>query len=200
MGLGTAAACRLDLADPKQVIGFWRELDERGLAPQAVVNNAAITGPKTTTADLDLEVLQAVAATNWIGTVLFTREAVRRMSSARGGAGGVIVNVSSTAVRIGAPGQWTHYAALKGALDVFTNGLAREVGAEGIRVNAVSPGYTLTDVERSDEIIGRFERMRHEVPLGRIGTVEEIAAAIHWLCTDDAAYITGAVLPVAGGR
>ena len=199
-GVGAARAVQLDLGDPDSIISFWQELDLDGRVPDAVVNNAAVTGPKTTLAELDLEVLQAVTAVNWTGTVLFTREAVRRMARSAGGAGGAIVNMSSTAVRLGSPDQWIHYAALKGAIDVLTVGLAREVGPEGIRVNAVSPGYTLTDPGREAEIMARFEAMRHEVPLDRIGENEEVAAGVYWLCSDESSYVTGTVLPIAGGR
>lgn len=199
-GAGSARAGQLDLSDSGSILSFWRGLDAGERVPDAIVNNAAITGPRTTLADLDLEVLQNVVAVNWTGTVLFTREAVRRMARSAGGSGGAIVNMSSTAVRMGAPNQWTHYAALKGALDVLTAGLSRELGHEGIRVNAVSPGYTRTDPGREEEIVARFERMRHEVPLDRIGENDEVAAGVYWLCSDESSYVTGTVLPISGGR
>jgi len=122
------------------------------------------------------------------------------MSTAHGGRGGAIVNLSSTATLAGSPNQWIDYAATKGAVDILTKGLAREVGEEGIRVNAVGPGYTLTDMAREGQIAERFDQYKHEVPMGRIGTVEEVANGIYWLCSDEATYVTGTVLPVAGGR
>ena len=128
------------------------------------------------------------------------REAVRRMSTASGGSGGSIVNLSSTATALGSPNQWVHYAATKGAIDVFTRGLAHEVAEEGIRVNAVSPGLTLTDPAQADAIAARLEELRHEIPMGRAGSADEVAEAIYWLCSDAASYVTGAVLPAAGGR
>jgi len=128
------------------------------------------------------------------------REAVARMSTAQGGRGGAICNLSSTATLAGSPNQWIDYAATKGAVDILTKGLSREVGEQGIRVNAVAPGYTLTDMAHEGEIEARFDSFRHEVPMGRIGQVEEVANGIYWLCSDEASYVTGAVLPVAGGR
>lgn len=191
---------RLDLRSEQDILELFLRLDAREVRLDALVNNAAVTGPKTALLGLTSENLREVTETNWVGTVLMLREAVRRMSTAHGGSGGSIVNLSSTAVRLGAPGQWVHYAGLKGAIDVLTQGLAREVAEQGIRVNAVSPGYTLTDEARADEIVARFERHRHEVPMGRIGTVDEVAEAVHWLCSEAASYVTGVVLPVAGGR
>lgn len=196
-----AWALQCDLGDEASIRALFATLDEQGVVPHALVNNAAVSGPKRRVEDVAWATLDEVCRVDFMGPVVMCREAVRRMSTAKGGLGGSIVNLSSTATRRGAPGQWADYAAIKGAIDVFTNGLAREVGDEGIRVNAVAPGYVETDMARAGGIAQRFdEDYKWEVPLGRIGTVDEIAAAVHWLCTDDAAYVTGTVLPVAGGR
>ncbi len=195
-----ARAVRCDSADEAEIRALFASLDADGVVVDALVNNAGITGPKRRLEEVTLETLDALCRVNFIGPVVFCREAVKRMSTKRGGRGGAIVNLSSTATRAGGPNQWVDYAALKGALDVLTNGLAREVGDEGIRVNAVAPGYTLTDMAREGKIVERFEGMRHEVPMGRIGAVEEVAEGIYWLCTESAGYVTGTVLPVAGGR
>ncbi len=195
-----ARAVRCDSGDEADILALFAALDVDGVILDALVNNAGITGPKRRLEEVTVETLEALCRVNFIGPVVFCREAVKRMSTKRGGRGGAIVNLSSTATRAGGPNQWADYAALKGALDVLTNGLAREVGDEGIRVNAVAPGYTLTDMARQGQIVERFEGMRHEVPMGRIGTVEEVAEGIFWLCTESAGYVTGTVLPVAGGR
>ena len=181
-------------------MALMARLDADGISLDALVNNAGITGPKRRMEEVTGATLEDVCRVNIIGTVIMCREAVKRMSTKRGGGGGAIVNISSTATLAGSPNQWIDYAATKGAVDIITNGLAREVGEEGIRVNAVAPGYTLTDMARAGQIEARFDSYRHEVPMGRIGTVEEVAAGIFWLCSDEASYVTGTVLPVAGGR
>ena len=139
-------------------------------------------------------------ATNVIGSMLCAREAVRRMSTARGGAGGVIVNVSSAASRLGSPGEYVDYAASKGAIDSFTLGLAREVAGEGIRVNAVRPGFIETGIHAQGGDPGRLERLAPSIPLRRAGTAEEVAQAIAWLLSGQSGYTTGALLDVSGGR
>ena len=193
-------AFRCDSGDEADILDLFAELDAEGEVLSALVNNAGITGPKRAVADVTWAVVDRLCRVNFIGPVIFCREAARRMARSRGGAGGTIVNISSTATALGSPGQWADYAALKSAVDTFTRGFAREVGADGIRVNAVAPGYTMTDPARQAEITGRFETMRHEVPLDRIGTVDEVANAVYWLCSDEAGYVTGSVLPAAGGR
>ncbi len=197
---GDIQTVKCNIGEESDILALFDQIDASAARFSVLINNAGITGTKTRLADVSVEQLNAVAQTNFIGTTLMCREAVKRMSTAAGGKGGAILNISSTAVKLGSPDQWIHYAATKGAIDVLTNGLAREVGNEGIRVNALSPGYTMTDPAHEEAILDRFDAMRHEVPLDRIGTVEEIADAAYWLCSNNASYITGAVLPVAGGR
>ena len=195
-----ARAIKCDAGVEAEIMALMKSLDDDGIYVDALVNNAGITGPKRRMEEVTAETLELVMRVNITGVVLMCREAVKRMSTRHGGHGGVIVNLSSTATAAGSPNQWIDYSASKGAIDIITKGLSREVGAEGIRVNAVAPGYTLTDMAREGEIEARFDSFKHEVPLGRIGTVDEIAAGIYWLCSDDAAYVSGAILPVSGGR
>ncbi len=197
---GSASAHRCDTRNEAEIVDLFAVMDEMDVGLRALVNNAGVTGPRTRLADLTAETLREVTGVNLVGCVLCAREAVRRMSTAAGGAGGSIVNLSSTATALGSPNQWIHYAATKGAIDIFTRGLAHEVAEEGIRVNAVSPGLTLTDPAQADAIAARLEELRREIPMGRAGTAEEVAEAIYWLCSDAASYVTGAVLPAAGGR
>lgn len=195
-----ARAIKGDVGSEADILALYKTLDDGGIYVDAVVNNAGITGPKRRMDEVTWDTVMDVLRVNVAGSVIMCREAVKRMSTAHGGRGGAIVNLSSTATLQGSPNQWIDYAAGKGAIDIMTKGLAREVGEEGIRVNAVAPGYTLTEMSIAGQIATRFEQFRHEVPLGRIGTTEEVAAGIYWLCTDEASYITGCVLPVAGGR
>ena len=144
--------------------------------------------------------LQRMFAINVLGTMWAAREAVRRMSTRHGGRGGVIVNLSSAAAKLGSPGQYVDYAAAKGAVDAFTLGLAREVAAEGIRVNAVRPGIIETDIHASGGQPGRAAQLAPMVPMQRAGSAEEVAQAIVWLLSDDSSYTTGSVVDVTGGR
>jgi len=137
---------------------------------------------------------------NVSGTMLCSREAVRRMSTRKGGAGGAIVNISSIATRTGSPGEWVHYAASKGAVNTFTIGLAREVAAEGIRVNAVAPGLVETGIHAANGEPGRLNRLSPTIPMHRAGTPEEIAQGVLWLLSDAASYVTGSILEIGGGR
>jgi NAD(P)-dependent dehydrogenase (short-subunit alcohol dehydrogenase family) len=141
-----------------------------------------------------------VLNTNVAGTILCAREAVKRMSTRHGGHGGVIVNISSLAARIGGAGEWVHYAASKGAVDTFTVGLAREVAAEGVRVNAVAPGLIATDIHVANGAPDRLERLSPTIPLGRAGSPAEVAEGVLWLLSDAASYITGSILEIGGGR
>ncbi|UEM20522.1 SDR family oxidoreductase [Skermanella mucosa] len=197
-----SAAFRCDVRDEEQVVGLFRDVVGAFGRIDALVNNAGITGPPRRIEDVTAGLLRDVATTNLIGPILCAREAVRHMraSAERGAGGGAIVNLSSTATKRGSPGQWIDYAATKGAIDVFTVGLAAEVAPFGIRVNAVAPGLTLSDPADAERIAARLETMRHEIPMGRAGMAEEVAEAVFWLCSDAASHVSGAVLPVAGGR
>lgn len=197
---GLVQAYKCDLRVPSEIMGLFATLDRQGISLDALVNNAGVTGPKTRLVETSDDVIQEIFAVNAVGTIQLTREAVRRMSKIQGGKGGSVVNISSTATKAGSPHQWIHYAAAKGAIDVFTRGLAAEMASEGIRVNAVAPGLIINDPIRAAEIQARFNTMRHEVPLGRPGFPDEVAAAAFWLCSDEASYVTGTVLPVSGGR
>lgn len=174
---------------------------ERELGPiRGLVNNAGVPGRIGRVENLELSTLRRVLDVNVVGTVLCAREAVRRMSTKRGGYGGTIVNVSSMASRTGSPGELVHYAAAKAAVETFNYGLAAEVAAEGIRVNCVSAGLIATDIHAEAGDAERLQRYATRMPMARAGRPEEVAAAIVWLLSDEASYITGATLPVAGGR
>ena len=164
-----------------------------------LVNNAGIAPGFGAFADLELADMESVWAVNLTGAFLCAREAVRRMARSRGGAGGSIVNISSKAAVIGGPGEWIHYAASKAGLETLTAGLSKEVAREGIRINNVRPGLIAGDFGPWGPS-GRVERMKDGVPMGRAGTTDEIAAAIVWLASDAASYVTGATIDVTGGR
>ncbi len=196
---GQAVAIQADVADPDAVARLFDQV-EQALGPlTALVNNAGTTGRITRFADLDLETLRRTVDVNLIGSLLCAQAAVRRFSTARGGRGGAIVNLSSVAATTGSPGEYVHYAATKAAIDAFTRGLAREVAAEGIRVNAVAPGTVQTEIHARGGDALRPARVATRIPLGRVGAPEEIAAAILWLLSDAAAYVTGSILTIAGG-
>ena len=199
-GGGDAIALRCDTRSEQHILELFNELDRRGLTISALINNAGVTGPKTGLGDLTTDVLREVVDVNLIGVILCCREATARMSVKRGGQGGVIVNISSTATKLGSPNQWVHYAATKGAVDILTRGLSRELAADGIRVAAVAPGLTLTDPALAPEIMARLAEMKGEIPLARPGSIEEVAEGVYWLCSDAASYCTGTVLDIAGGR
>lgn len=164
-----------------------------------LVNNAGLTAYIGPLADTPLEAIRRVLEVNLLGTILCARAAVRAMSTAYGGAGGAIVNVSSSAATLGSPGEYVHYAAAKAGVDTFTVGLAKEVAGEGIRVNAVAPGLVNTGIHADAGEPGRAARVAERVPLGRPGEPTEIAPAVAWLLSEEAGYVTGAVLRVAGG-
>jgi len=167
---------------------------------RGLVNNAGIVAPRSTVADLDTARIERVFAVNALGAIFCAREAVRRMSTARGGEGGVIVNVSSRAAVLGGPGEYVDYAAAKAAVDTLTVGLAREVADEGIRVNCVRPGMIHTEIHASGGQPDRVDRLAPTVPMRRGGRAEEIAEAILWLLSPASSYATGALLDVSGGR
>jgi NAD(P)-dependent dehydrogenase (short-subunit alcohol dehydrogenase family) len=195
-----AVAIQADVAREDDVLRAFHTLDVTFGPLAALVNNAGISGGFSRVAEVTHAQLERVMAVNVIGAMLCAREAVRRMSSAYGGRGGAIVNVTSKAARIGSAGEWVHYAASKGALETFTLGLAREVAEEGIRVNAVAPGLVETDLHAAAGDPERPARMASGIPMRRAGDPDEIAAAVTWLLSDEASYVTGAVLDVTGGR
>jgi len=197
---GTAIAVQADVAEEADVIRLFETVDRRLGVLTALVNNGGVTGGFSRLAELPASALARVFSVNVFGAFLCCREAVRRMSTRRGGAGGSIVNVSSRAAQLGGVGEWIHYAASKGALDTLTVGLAREVAAEGIRVNAVAPGLIDTELHAASGMPDRVERMAPTVPMARTGTAAEVADCVRFLVSPAAAYVTGAVLPVSGGR
>jgi NAD(P)-dependent dehydrogenase (short-subunit alcohol dehydrogenase family) len=197
---GRACPIQADVAREEDVIRLF-ETVERELGPiKALVNNAAITGGFSRVESVSAKTLEQVMAVNVTGAFLCAREAVRRMSTLRGGAGGAIVNISSRAARIGSAGEWVHYAASKGAIDSFTIGLAREVATEGIRVNAVAPGLIDTGLHAANGAPDRLSRLTSTIPMQRPGTALEVAEAVLWLLSPAASYTTGAILEVGGGR
>ena len=189
-------AIQADVSRESEVVRLFQQLPPL----YGLVNNAGILETQTDLLGLDEARLQRVFATNVFGPLLCCREAVRRMSTRRGGAGGAIVNISSIAARLGSPGEYLDYAASKGALDTLTVGLAREVADQGIRVNAVRPGVVFTEIHASGGEPGRPERVGPSIPMGRSGQPEEIAGAVLWLLSEEASYTTGAILDVSGGR
>jgi NAD(P)-dependent dehydrogenase (short-subunit alcohol dehydrogenase family) len=197
---GKALAVGADVASEADVARMF-DAAHKALGPISVlVNNAGILEQQMRLEDMSLARLERVLAANVTGTFLCSREAVRRMSTRRGGAGGAIVNVSSMAARLGSPGEYVDYAAAKGAVDALTVGLAKEVAAEGVRVNAVRPGLIYTDIHASGGEPARVERLKDAVPLKRGGQPEEVARAILWLASEEASYVTGAFIDVSGGR
>ena len=197
---GRAIVVAADVSIEDEVVRLFETCDRRLGALTALVNNAVHLEPQMRVDRMDAARISRIFATNAIAPFICAREAVRRMSLAHGGRGGVIVNVSAVAARLGAAGEYIDYAASKGAVDTLTVGLAREVAEEGIRVNAVRPGVIYTQLHASGGEPERVERVRHSVPMKRGGTVDEVATAILWLLSDEASYVTGAILEVAGGR
>lgn len=196
---GTASAFQADVSEEREILRLFAEADRLGPL-SALVNNAGMTGGFSKVENLQAGVLQAVLATNVVGSFLCAREAVRRMSTAHGGSGGVIVNVSSRAAELGGGDDWVHYAASKGALGTLTVGLAREVADEGIRVNAVAPGLIETELHAAAGAPDRPAKLASAIPMKRPGHPDEVAEAILWLMSPLSAYITGSILSVSGGR
>ena len=189
-----------DTAEADQVQRLFERVDAELGPLTALVNNAGITGKAGRLDSYDAPTMRRIIDVNVIGALLCAQQAVRRMSTQRGGSGGAIVNVSSIAAQLGGAGNWIPYAAAKGALNTITVGLAREVAAEGIRVNAVMPGLIDTEIHAEAGVADRLQKVIAQVPMGRIGTPQECAEAIAWLLSGEAAYMTGAVLPLTGGR
>jgi NAD(P)-dependent dehydrogenase (short-subunit alcohol dehydrogenase family) len=199
-GGGRALAIHGDISREDQILTLFQTA-ERQLGPiKALVNNAGITGGFARVENLTAEAIEQTFAVNVTGAMLCAREAVRRMSTRHGGSGGAIVNISSRAAHTGGAGEWVHYAASKGAIDSFTIGLAREVAMEGIRVNAVAPGLTNTDLHAANGEPGRLQRLMPTIPMNRAGLPNEIAEGVLWLLSPAASYVTGAILEIGGGR
>ncbi len=195
-----AIAASADVASETDVIDLFNTVDEQLGIVTALVNNAGILEQQMRVENMDAARLHRIFATNIIGSFLCAREAVKRMSTKHGGAGGAIVNVSSVASRLGSSGEYVDYAASKGALDTMTIGLGKEVAEEGIRVNAVRPGFIYTDIHASGGEPNRVERVKEFVPMKRGGQAIEVAQAILWLLSDEASYTTGSFIDVTGGK
>lgn len=199
-GGGSAFAVHADVADEGQVLAMFAAVEAKLGRLTALVNNAGVVDTTARVEDMSVARLRRMFDINVIGSFLCAREAIRRMSTKHGGGGGAIVNVSSAASRLGAPGQYVDYAAAKGAIDTFTIGLAKEVAAEGIRVNAVRPGLIETDIHASGGLPNRVQDLAYQVPMQRGGSAEEVAQAIIWLLSAAASYTTMALVDVSGGR
>ena len=199
-GGGRAIVVQADTADEADILRMFERVD-RELGPvTSLVNNAGITGKAGRLEAYDAAAIRRILDVNVVGTMLCSREAAKRMSTRNGGRGGTIVNLSSIAAVLGGANQWTAYAAAKGAVNSLTVGLARELAGEGIRVNAIMPGLIDTEIHAEAGVGDRLQKVIPTVPMGRIGTAEECAEAIVWLMSNEAAYMTGAVIPMSGGR
>lgn len=197
---GKALCVRADVSQEGSVLSLFDEAEATFGKLDGVVNNAGIVAPSLPLCEMSLDRLRRMVDVNVLGALLVAREAARRMSTSRGGRGGSVVNVSSIASRLGSPNEYVDYAATKGALDTLTLGLARELAADGIRVNAVRPGLIDTEIHASGGQPNRAFDLGRSSPLGRPGTALEVANAIVWLLSAEASYVTGAVLDVGGGR
>jgi NAD(P)-dependent dehydrogenase (short-subunit alcohol dehydrogenase family) len=197
---GQAMTVRADVSDEAQVLSMFDQVDAKFGRLTALVNNAGVVDTAQRVDEQSLARWQRMFAINVHGTMLCAREAVRRMSTRHGGHGGAIVNVGSVASVLGAAGQYVDYAAAKAAIDTFTLGLAREVASEAIRVNAVRPGITDTEIHASGGQPGRAQMLAPQIPMRRPGTAQEIANAIIWLLSDEASYATGGIMDITGGR
>ncbi|MEO0533160.1 MAG: SDR family oxidoreductase [Cyanobacteria bacterium P01_A01_bin.123] len=197
---GKAIAIAADIASETEVVHLFKAVDEQLGKVTALVNNAGTLEPQMRVEQMDAARLNRTFATNITGSFLCAREAIKRMSTQQGGAGGAIVNVSSAAARLGSPGEYVDYAASKGAIDAMTIGLSKEIANQGIRVNAVRPGFIYTDIHASGGEPNRVDRVKAFVPMQRGGQAIEVAQAILWLLSDEASYTTGSFIEIAGGR
>ena len=195
-----ALVLQADVADERAVLAMFAAVDQAFGPLRGLVNNAGVVDQPARVDQMSLQRLQRMFAINLGGSFLCAREAIKRMSTRHGGTGGVIVNLSSAAARLGSPGQYVDYAAAKAGIDTFTLGLAREVATEGIRVNAVRPGIIDTEIHASGGLPDRARQTAPMVPMQRAGTADEVAQAVVWLLSDASSYSTGAVLDVTGGR
>jgi NAD(P)-dependent dehydrogenase (short-subunit alcohol dehydrogenase family) len=196
---GKAIAVKCDVGREHDILDLFKAADKFGTLG-ALINNAGIVGPTTRVDQMSAERIERLMAVNVTGSILCAREAVKRMSTRHGGQGGVIINLSSVAAKLGSPNTYVDYAASKGAIDSFTIGLAQEVASEGIRVAAIRPGLIDTEIHASGGEPDRAHRLASTVPMKRVGTADEIANAIVWLLSDEASYVTSAILDVSGGR
>ena len=194
-----AIALQADIADPAAVEAMFSDCDSALGTPDLLVNNAGIIGQASRLVDLTPDALQRMMAVNLFGTIYCSQAAARRMSTAQGGRGGAIVNISSIAAVLGSPGEYVHYAASKGAIETLTIGLGKELGPEGIRVNCIRAGTADTEIHSRSGNPGRPEMVARVAPLGRVAAPRDIAAAALWLASPDAGYVTASILPVAGG-
>jgi NAD(P)-dependent dehydrogenase (short-subunit alcohol dehydrogenase family) len=197
---GNAMSVQADVGDEAQILRMFEHIDAKMGRISGLVNNAGVVDATARVDAMSWERLERMMRINVLGSIVCAREAVRRMSTAHGGTGGSIVNVSSAASRLGAPSQYVDYAAAKGAIDAFTIGLAKEVAGEGIRVNAVRPGLIDTEIHASGGLPNRVKDLQHLVPAKRGGTTQEVAQAIVWLLSEKAEYTTMSFLDVSGGR
>jgi NAD(P)-dependent dehydrogenase (short-subunit alcohol dehydrogenase family) len=197
---GKAIAIQGDVAEERDVIAMFEKTIAAFGPIHGVVNNAGIVAPASKLIDMQADRLRHLFNLNVVGAFLVAREAARHMGKSKGGSGGSLVNLSSVAARIGAPNEFVDYAASKGAIDSMTFGLSKELGPEGIRVNAIRPGLIDTEIHASAGKPDRAAQLGPSVPLGRAGTAEEVAQSIIWLLSDEASYVTGALLDVSGGR
>jgi NAD(P)-dependent dehydrogenase (short-subunit alcohol dehydrogenase family) len=193
-------AVQADVADEAQVLNMFGRIDAKLGPLTGLVNNAGVVDVTARLDEMSMARWRRMFDINVLGSMLCAREAVRRMSTRHGGSGGAIVNVSSAASRLGSPAQYVDYATTKGAIDAFTLGLAKEVAAEGIRVNAVRPGLIDTDIHASGGLPDRVKELKHQVPMQRGGSADEVAQAIVWLLSDAASYTTMSFLDVSGAR
>jgi NAD(P)-dependent dehydrogenase (short-subunit alcohol dehydrogenase family) len=197
---GRAIAVKADVANEREVVDMFDIATAELGGVTALVNNAGILERQARVDEIGVARLTRVLAVNVVGAFVCAREAVKRMSTRHGGSGGAIVNVSSAASRLGSAGEYVDYAASKGAVDSFTIGLSREVADEGIRVNAVRPAFIYTDIHASGGEPGRVDRIKDSIPMRRGGHPEEVASAILWLLSDEASYVTGTFIDLAGGK
>jgi NAD(P)-dependent dehydrogenase (short-subunit alcohol dehydrogenase family) len=197
---GEAIAIQAEMADEASVVALFAETDRRLGKVDVLVNNAGTPGKVGTIDGIDAKVVDEVMAVNVRGAFIASREAVKRMATDLGGKGGAIVNVSSRASQLGGANEWLQYGASKGAMDTMTIGLSKELGPRGIRVNAVNPGLIVTDLHARAGLPDRLDRLVGGVPMGRVGTAEEVAKVVMFLASDEASYVSGALIPVSGGR
>ncbi|KND57590.1 Dehydrogenase [Candidatus Burkholderia verschuerenii] len=197
---GQAIAIHGDVSDEAATVAMFDATEQAFGKLDGVVNNAGIVAPGSALADMDIARMKRVFDVNVLGAYLCAREAARRLSTSRGGKGGSLVNISSAAARLGGPGEYVDYAGSKGAIDTLTIGLAKELGRDGVRVNAIRPGLIETEIHASGGKPDRAQVMGATTPLGRPGTADEVGESIVWLLSDASSYVTGALLDVAGGR